>query len=609
MNNLYLYPIPPQNYLSEQLLIGIILINPTILPNITPLINRECFFLESHKIIYDNLIELYKLNSLYPIQILEYLSDKENLYQIGGIEKILDLMKQSQIFTIYLNINKYSEQLISSINNQYSKRLLIQYAYNIIQLAYIKQFPSYQIYNKASQYLDYTSQNIPKNSIINFQELISQFLLTLKIQKENTKIISDAKQQYCKFKSGFLKLDQLIQGISQGDLIIIAGRPSMGKTSFAINILYNIIIELNAGISVFSLEMTKQQILIKLIAIITQSNTQKIQQKNLTDVESKYIIKKCKKIIGSNIYLNDTTNISIEYIEYTAKLLYKETQYVEIIMIDYLQLIQVEECSYSNRPQELSYITRKLKLLAQNLFIPIIVLSQLNRGIEHRTNKKPMLSDLRESGCLNISSFLKLTSNTLKELHLKNLYYIKKYFHLQKINCYCQKDKINNYLNFIQKLYIHINYIYPIYIKNKIIPTVEITNKHKIHLKHKWFRISLLLDINTIYQNFNHKSKNNLEHNVLENIYINKIFIKQKNIIYDLHVTNNLFYSYQNICMHNSIEQDADIVMILYKTEINENNTLSDNIVDIIVCKNRNGPIGSLQLAFKAETATFNKIK
>lgn len=597
MKKLSLYPLPPQNYLSEQLLLGIILINPNILINITPLINRECFFLEPHKIIYDNLIELHKHNSLYPIQILEYLYNKENLHEIGGIEKILDLMKQSQIFTIYLDVNKYAEQLIKSIHNNYSKRLLIQYAYNIIQLAYVKQFSGYQIYNKASQYLNQTSQDIPRNNIINFKELITQFLLTLKINKESKKIEYKTKKEFNKLKSGFLKLDELSQGMNSGDLIIIAGRPSMGKTSLAINILHNMLIEANIGISIFSLEMSKQQILIKLIAIITQLNTQNIQQKNLNNTEIQYLISKCKAIIGSNIYLNDTTNISIEYLEYTTKLLDKETKYLEVIMIDYLQLIQVEECNYSNRSQELSYITRKLKLLAQNLFVPIIALSQLNRSIEYRNNKRPMLSDLKESGCLDINSFLNIELYTLKELNFKNFCYVTK------------NNQINIYSKYTKNIYIQINYIYSIDIKNNIKETIKTTNNHKLVLSSKWLKISLLVDKSKIYNNFNLATKKQLKSNIIENIYITEILIKKKDIIYDLHITKDLSYYYKNICMHNSIEQDADIVMILYKTEENDNKTISNKIMDLIICKNRNGPIGSLQLTFKAQTATFYDIR
>ena len=192
-------PLPPQNYLEEQILLGMLLINPRLFTAIIPLVTIESFFLEQHQVIYENLLELYKKNRLYPIQLLYSLSYNKHLTNIGGVEKILDLMKQSQFFTGYINVNKYAEELIIDMNNNYIKRLMIQYAYNIITLAHVKKFPSHHLYNRASNYLDNTSSQIPKESIISFEELVGKFLLELKIDPSNnqeTIEINPAKKKY-----------------------------------------------------------------------------------------------------------------------------------------------------------------------------------------------------------------------------------------------------------------------------------------------------------------------------------------------------------------------------------------------------------------------------
>nr|YP_010986109.1 DNA replication helicase subunit [Polyopes affinis]WOL37027.1 DNA replication helicase subunit [Polyopes affinis] len=605
---MYFYLFPPQNYLAEEILLGTILINPSIFPQITPIIKPESFFLECHQIIYRNLINIHKQNKLDTLQLLYSLSNTNELIIIGGIQKVIELMKQSQVFTSSRNIIIYAKELVEIINHNYIKRLMIQYGYNIIGLAYIKKFPSYQLYNRATNYLSITVQQIPKENIDNFKTLIGDFLLNFDAKRKSSLVIEEIKANKHLILSGFDNLDKLTNGLPNGDLIVIAGRPSTGKTSLAINIIYNIITNLHIGICLFSLEMSKMQILQKLISIASTIPTQQIILNSINNAEWQTIQKICEELLSSDIYLNDTPNMSVDYIEYTSKLLKKETRCIGIIIIDYLQLIQSEGVNHDNRSQELSYITRKLKLLAQNLNVPIIILSQLNRSIETRINKQPILSDLRESGCLDRKVLL--NTDYLNYLNIVSIFsYNNKHYNIKiaqtnsadRLPDQFIKEKRNNIDNNIRIL---IQYIFKI--KVKTYNYIKITQNHKLYTKLKWIKQNFIGENEKLLRYRTHITKNN---NILENLYTTDINYVNYSIVYDIFIKDYSNFLSQNIILHNSIEQDADIVMMLYENIKNQQNDSKFKVLDILLCKNRNGPTGSCQILFSLDNTTFKNLQ
>ena len=376
----------------------------------------------------------------------------------------------------------------------------------------------------------------------------------------------------------------------------------MGKTSLAINIINHVLNTINIGISMFSLEMSKMQILAKLVSITSKINVQNIISKDLDKDTINYITNTCKKLLKSNIYLNDSPEMSIEYIEYTLKLLHKETIYVDFVIIDYLQLIQIEEFNYSTRTQELSYITRKLKLLAQNLDIPLIILSQLNRRIENRINKEPILSDLKESGCLNKNQLLNI--NYINNLCITNIFrniIINNHIRLFRTNI---PLLVEENINIKLKICILLHYIYNIQIKNLLNSFIEITYKHKIYSINKWLTIYSITDYILIAKEYIYKKYPKM----IEYIYIKNINFLKKDKVYDIQSIKNLFFIYNKVFFHNSIEQDADIVLILYQQEKNISHDILRKTIDISLCKNRNGPIGSFKLLFSLENTTFTNL-
>lgn len=577
----YNYNCAPYNCLAEEILLGTILINPDLLHQVSILIKADCFFLESHQIIYRNFISLEKENKLDIINLLYILHEKQTLKHIGGISKIIEMMKQSQIFTSSKSTMMYTKELVNLIHKNYVKRLMIQYGYNIIQLAFVHKLPDSLIHNKASHYLDSVTQKTPGQDITNFKELIGKFLL-----KSTKKTILNTK--YTSFLCGFSELDRLTQGLSKGDLIIIAGRPSAGKTSFAINIAYNNIQKYSTNLCIFSLEMSKEQIFNKLIAISSAIPIRKIAHNQITKNDWYKLKTTFQKLLRCNINIYDTTNVSIESITSVCQNQSKNKISIEILIIDYLQLIQVEQITSTTRAQELSYITRKLKILAQQLNIPVIVLSQLNRNIENRMNKQPLLSDLKESGCIDKNQLI-ITDMTY-QIHVKYFLYRKSIHYLYQA--------LVNAVNL--KIYASYKHNYKIQLTSL---NINITSNHQILSRKRWLREDKILEDELVYTNLPINVQQTCNYIMS---YMNSLYFSEYSQTYDLVLPRYRSFISNHVTLHNSIEQDADIVMILHKNlEKHESQVRNSIVIDITLCKNRNGPTGSCKFLFIPENTYF----
>ena len=597
MISLHISSTPPQNYLVEEILLGCILINPLIFSKVIHLLKIESFFLESHQIIYINLLKIYHHNKLHPIELLYSLSDNYNLQQIGGLKKITELMKQSQIFIYANNTDIYLNKLIQIINNNYTKRLIIQYGHNIIQLSYIKKIDGSILYNKASHYLNITVDKMPKNYSYNLQELMKNTIYDMQINKY--KHLKNTIKKDKIIKSGFIDLDRLTYGLPYGDLIVLAGRPSMGKTSLAINIAYNILKQSSCSICFFSLEMSSKQILNKFIAISSNVEYKDLLNSNIYNNKWKRIRDACKELLNSNIYIYDKTNISIDYIAYISKIWIKDNDNIGLIIIDYLQLIQTDNLTNLNRVQQLSYITRKLKMLALYLDIPILTLSQLNRSIETRINKKPILSDLKESGCIHNKTHININNSNVYSLYIKNLS-----MYLNKLT-----SSNKNYLTFdilrksqIFKIYINHEYIFDVFYTNK---SIKLTHNHKCLNFNQWSGIYKFLENTQLV--IIGKEWQTKQQVIIKYSFVNYLKYKKFNTVYDLSMFSYTHFICNNIILHNSIEQDADIVLMLYQ-EDNDTNANKD-IIDLVISKNRHGPTGSCKLVFSKENTSFKNLQ
>ena len=573
----YHIQLPPQHNLAEEILLGGVLINPSIITLTIIELNIESFAIEAHQLIYRTMLQVYADHKyIDSITLINTLWEMNLLYEAGGMKKILNLIKQAQIFTPksvnHITINYY----IRIVQDKYFRRLLIQYGYYIIQLAHLASISKTVICFKADKYLHEISNKIERQIVIGIKHLLTNFLLDIKSQN----IAVQEKGLRC----GFQKIDNIIDGFKNNDLIIVAGRPSMGKTSFGLSVIINIINSTNIKIGIFSLETSKEQILYKLISIASKVSLKRLISGDINNVEWVKVQEISTKIINSINYIDDTANLSISNLNSKAKSLKKNNNRISLIMIDYLQLIQSDDRLSSSRTEELSFITRTLKILARDLHIPVIVLSQLNRNVENRVNKRPLLSDLRESGCINGQSvvILKKYDNLISKSKLKNV----------NLPIIINTKFQNNHIKFKTKQY---NYS----LQNIYSEVIYSTHNHLLLTYNGWKKNDRIKYFNPIQ--FILKQ---------ENIYIflfdliNKIYLSLKEIVYDKEISELTSFTINNgLILHNSIEQDADLVLLLYREAYYNKNT--NNITEIIIAKHRNGPIGTAELDFNTELAAF----
>nr|YP_009397725.1 Replication helicase subunit [Dipterosiphonia australica]ARW66911.1 Replication helicase subunit [Dipterosiphonia australica] len=605
MNDIYNHKFVPHNYIAEETLIGIILIYPNIFRTVKNIIRKEYFFLEVNQIIYINLIHSNNKENIF--ELLYKLQNKKLLSRIGGIQKIIRVMKQGQIFISSSQANYYLENLIKLLHNNYLRRLIIQLGYNIINIGHIESINTNNIYSKILSYLYLIDSQLNKNNnnkIVDIKDLISKKLIQIKHKNSdiNTKI------KKLSIQSGFFGLDQIINSLPEGNLIIIAGRPSIGKTSLAINIAYNIFFYQNKGLLIFSLEMSKEEIFNKLISIGSKTDINATKMQQLNELQWKKISNICKVLLKRNIYINDKSNIDIKYINQIARKLKKKNSYINLVVIDYLQLIDFfsgKQQKYS-RSQELGYITRKLKLLAQFLKIPIIVISQLNRNIEIRNNKEPLLSDLKESGCIKSQNNINIKSKYTRHINIKSIHKSDKKINFGKL--YNTKSQLPKILQSIQKTISVISYIN---ISNKY--TFNYTSQSFILFfthNHKYLSYNVWAECNKILISTTVSNIDSNKLNCIYKNYLNRIVFHNYSKTYDIN-HNNYFNIISNYTItHNSIEQDADIILILYEKLGKEMsiNLHNKKVIDLKISKNRNGNIGTCQLIFTPELSIFQNI-
>lgn len=321
MHNFHQYKSIPQNYIAEEILIGILLIYPQNIREIKLFVWKDIFFIESHQIIYSKLT-----NRNYDtfIRIIYDLHSEGILKELGGIKRITTIMKKSQAFICSNRINNYLEQIIKIIKQHYSQRLTIQLGYNIIKLGSTANLNEFYLQNKILLYFSNIENKITnKNTqdLMNMKDLVSDQLLNIKYQKTylNSSLIENV------VKSGFLELDNIIEGLPKGNLIILAGRPSIGKTSLAINIAYNCFFNEKVNLLIFSLEMSSKEIFHKFISIGSEIQINRDLKKNIIQEQWNKVSKICHKLIENNIYVNEENNIDIGQIELIAHNLKKKT--------------------------------------------------------------------------------------------------------------------------------------------------------------------------------------------------------------------------------------------------------------------------------------------
>ncbi len=378
----------PNNLDAETACIGAILIKNKLIDQIFSSLKTDDFYDERNQIIVKAILEYREKNGYAPIDILtlkNILEEKDLLQKAGGVEyitKLIDSVPSSTNTSYYSNIIKEKSilrQVIDIFNN------------NFINI-FSGEMNSSEIIEKSQQELF----DISKSNYREYEKLRDVFISTLEVIEENYK----NKGSVIGIQSGYRHLDNIIGGFHNENLIIIGGRPAMGKTAFALSIIQNISISSKINsipIGFFSLEMSKSEICVRLLCAEAKLNGDKFRKNTLIESDWEKIIKAGEKLTKAPIFIDDTPSITINELSAKARKMVQEG--AKIIFIDYLQLMGQTDLKI-NREQHIANISRRLKAMARELCIPMVALTQLNRATEARHNKRPLLSDIRESGAI-----------------------------------------------------------------------------------------------------------------------------------------------------------------------------------------------------------------
>jgi replicative DNA helicase len=376
----------PHNFLAEKMILSCLLINAEIIEITLQILPIEAFYFKNHQEIYKAICLMYQNKIRIDIvTLVNFLQENGSLNKVGGIQILIELI--SQIPNLI-----YFEEYIRLVKDKFFRRCLIKLGYEAINYGYITNMPLEEILIEFENKVFNLTNETKTQKLVSSAELLNEIFIDLKEKFLNSNLSG--------LRSGFQDLDSIIQGFQKSDLIIIAGRPSMGKTALSLNILINVIKYSKLPILFFSLEMSKEQIMYRLLAMETNVNQMRLRNGKLSQNDWIKVNKMVNILSKLPLFIDDTSDLSIQNIRSKIKTLMFEQTQVGLVIIDYLQLMQNSRLKVENRVQELSQITRSLKILAREFNIPIIALSQLSRNVENRVEKRPMLSDLRESGSI-----------------------------------------------------------------------------------------------------------------------------------------------------------------------------------------------------------------
>lgn len=378
--------IPPQATDLEEAVLGALLIEKEAVNDVIDILKPESFYKEAHQKIYIVIQELFQDSE--PIDILTVTSKlrkKGELEMIGGAYYISFLTNR---VASSANIQFHSR----IISQKHIQRELIRISSETIRDAYAESTDVFELLDKAERDLFTVAQGNIRKDYDTMGDILKLAIENIEAAKKNVDGVSGVP-------SGFAALDRVTAGWQKSDMIIVAARPGMGKTAFVVSMARNMAVDFNIPVAIFSLEMASVQLVNRLISSETGIKGEKIRKGNLEDHEFTQLHTRIKKLAKAPIYVDDTPSLSVFELRAKARRL-KSKHNIQCIIIDYLQLMTANS-DKGNREQEISTISRSIKTIAKELNIPILALSQLSRAVETRGgDKKPMLSDLRESGAI-----------------------------------------------------------------------------------------------------------------------------------------------------------------------------------------------------------------
>jgi replicative DNA helicase len=378
--------LPPQNIPAEQSVLGALMLEPESWDEIADVITDADFYKPSHRVIYETIRELHrKAQPTDIITISNHLLSIHKLDLIGGPTYLAELIEQSPTSA---NIKSHAK----IIKEKSLLRHIILTGQTFVEKAYTQDFVDTESFlNEFEAAAFKIAENKSTADLMDAGTLVKMSLEKLEFLYAN-------KGEHTGIASGFIELDKMTAGFQPKEMIVLAARPSMGKTAFSLNIALHSALREKKSIAYFSVEMAKEQVMMRLLAGEAKVSLSQLRTANLDESAWPRLINAAAKLSEARIFIDDTSGISPYEVHAKARRL-KAKSGLDMIMIDYLQLMQLKT-RVESREREVSEISKTLKAIAKDLNVPVIALAQLNRGVEGRSDRRPMLSDLRESGSI-----------------------------------------------------------------------------------------------------------------------------------------------------------------------------------------------------------------
>ncbi|MBP8125633.1 MAG: replicative DNA helicase [Caldilineaceae bacterium] len=593
----------PANMEAEKAVLGSLLIDPDAIIKIANFLRAEDFFRERHTWIYEAVLLLHERREPADfVTLVDELERSGRLEEIGGPAYVTELINSTPT-AIYVDFYARIVERTAIL------RRLINAAGRIAELAYDESKDVNEVVDRAEQLIFGVSESRIHRELVPIRSVMGNVV-------DRIDFLSRNQGNLMGVPTGFTLLDKTLGGLQKSDLIILAGRPGMGKSSLALSLAQNAAQRYAARVAIFSLEMSSEQMVQRLLSMEAGIDSHRLRMGEVYEEEWPILMEAANKLATTNIFIDDTPGATVMDIRTKARRLYAEHG-LDMIMIDYMQLMSGSAGGgrNENRQQEISYISRSLKGLARELSVPVVALSQLSRAVESRSDKRPMLSDLRESGCIAGDTPVYLPDQgryvPIRTLDGQNGFPI---LALNTETWQLQSAQVSRAFKTGTK---------PVFrLETGLGRTIRATANHKFLTLSGWKRLDELepgmriaqprslvgpeqqkmADANSVF----------LEHLTQGDVYwdqIASIRSDGETDVYDLTVPDLHNFVAGNIVVHNSIEQDADVVMFIYREDYYVEDTDRQNIADVIIAKHRHGSTGSVGLFFRKELTQFRDLE
>jgi replicative DNA helicase len=608
----------PHSREAEEAVLGAVLINPEAYYDIAQFLQPDDFFIVRNRWIWETFTRLHETRT--PIDFLtvcEQLEQRNQIQEVGGAAYIMTLINQTPTS---LHASAYGH----IVEDNSIRRRMLASANELAKLAYDRAQTVDTLLDEAEKSIFGLSERRVRHDLQPIQQVLGEVY-------DRVDQLSRRTEDIYGVPTGLIDLDRLLGGLQKSDLLIVAGRPGMGKTGFLLSIAKNAAQRHKKHVAMFSLEMSNEQLVQRLIAQETGIDTQRLRSGKLTEEEWPLFTHAIEVLADTHIYLDDTPAITPLQLRTKCRRLHMEYE-LDLVIVDYLQLMS-SDTRNDNRVQEVSFISRNLKVLARELNVPVLTAAQLSRAVEQRADKRPVLSDLRESGCLTGETLVTLASGELKPI--RSLVGEQPDIVTIDENLLVTKTKASR---------VWLTGHRPVYkMATKSGRWIRATGNHPFLTISGWKaldelgkgeRIALpryypepemaamrgtsyggdahfgFAPTRTVLKNYAALLEDeNLEKLAQSDLYwdtIVSIELDGEEDVFDITVPETHNFIANGIVVHNSLEQDADIVMFIHRPDMMEKDSPRQNIAEIIVSKHRNGPTHpGIEMIFLNNLARF----